>query len=911
MPDWKRLILERIAPLHLEPTGEAHLAEELAQHLEDCYREARSAGANDEEAYANVVAELDDLYPLREEIKLQGPATRYQAIPGRETRPAHFLDDLWQDVRYALRALRKSPAFALFVILTLGLGIGANTTVFTLINSLILNPLPVADTARLASLQTVGSHTTAKNAPLPLSYANLRDYQSRNAAFASLAGYTAPRIVTWQPAGPAQRMFAELVTGNYFATLGLKPFRGRFFLPEEDRVPGGPAVAVMNYASWQTLFGGSPDIIGKTLRINQIDFTVVGIAPPKFIGVNAVFGPDLWIPATMAERLLPNEMQNALSDRSKAVFTGVGRLKRGVSRAQAQADLTIIAASLARTDPSANEGHTALVGSLRDILFGSSESGFQPILFGSLALSMVVAIVLLIACSNVANLLLARSAIRRQEMGVRLAMGASRSRLLRQLLTESTLLGLLSGVAGLVIGYAALHLLLSALPGSANFFTPSLDTRVLGSALAVSLATGVLFGIVPALRYSRTGVAEALKAEAHTTGSSHSRAALGRILLTGQVAFSFLLLVTATLFLRSIGRAYEIDPGFQTKHLAVFSCNPGEAGYQRARTKSFYRDVRARVAQLPGVQSVSWSSNLPLWSRVVSGLEVEGRAARSRADKITTVVATVDLNYFETAGVKIESGRDFADSDREDSAPVAIVNQKLARDFWPGGNALGKRIRLPGQQQMREIVGIARTANYTSWGEPPQFCVYVPMEQNYADSMTLYIRSKGAPDSLMQPIESEIRTAGPEVLISSPRTGHEIVDNGLFQEKMGVTLLTVFGLLALGLASIGLYGILAYGVNQRKREIGLRMALGASQWKVAGLILKQGMSLVGIGALIGFAAALACGRLLSRALYGIGAADPVSLVAAALVLAVVALVACYLPARSASHIDPLSALREE
>jgi macrolide transport system ATP-binding/permease protein len=382
-------------------------------------------------------------------------------------------------------------------------------------------------------------------------------------------------------------------------------------------------------------------------------------------------------------------------------------------------------------------------------------------------------------------------------------------------------------------------------------------------------------------------------------------------LLVGQVAFSFLLLVMAALFLRSIGRAYEIDPGFQTAHLAIFMTSPGQAGYRKPQTEAFYKEVRERVARIPGVESVSWASNLPLWARNVSELQVEGRQPRSLADRITTIVNTIDRDYFETAGVTIESGREFTDLDTENSLPVAIVNEKLAREDWPGGDALGKRIRLSGEKQMRQIVGIARNANYTTWAEPPQRCVYVPLEQHYSDAMTLYVRSRKDPREILVPVRRELHTAAPQVLANDLRTGREIIDGGLFQAKMGVALLSVFGLLALILASIGLYGIMAYSVNMRKREIGLRMALGAAQATVLRLILKQGLSLVATGVLIGLAAALLVGRLLSRMLYGVSASDPVSVVGAAVVLLVVALLACYLPARWASRVDPLAALREE
>ncbi len=425
--------------------------------------------------------------------------------------------------------------------------------------------------------------------------------------------------------------------------------------------------------------------------------------------------------------------------------------------------MATIAADLARQYPESNQGQTATVRPIRDVLFGSNGSSSSQILFASAGLLIVVGLVLLIACSNVANLLLARSAVRQQEMAVRLAMGASRRRLVRQLLTESVFLGFLSGVFGLCIGYAGLRLLFMALPSSANFIAPKLDATVFVFALLISLATGFLFGAIPAFKASRTSVAETLKEEARTTGRSRKKLTFANALLVGQVAFSFLLLMTAALFLRSIGRAYAIDPGFQTAHLAVFFMNPGQAGFGKPQTKAFEKEVRERVARIPGVKSVSWATNMPLWANTESGLRVEGHQARSQADKISTVVDTVDTNYFETAGVALDRGREFTSSDQENSMPVAIVNEKLVHDYWPGGNALGQRIQVPGEKQMRQIVGITRNANYTSWGEPPQHCVYVPLQQNYSAVMVLYVRSKGDPNQIMLPVQREIRATAPRV----------------------------------------------------------------------------------------------------------------------------------------------------
>lgn len=915
MPDWRNLVRERLKPLRLTPAAESDLTEELAQHLDDRYRELRSCGAGEAEAYHDAISELDDLHPLKEGLERNEHMPKYDRVPAGDAGLGNFLEDLWRDLRYAGRTMRMSPIFVLFAILTLALGIGANTSVFTVINTLFLNPLPVGNTAELAAVAAADAKSTSKSpTSFPISYADLKDYQTRNEVFRSLAGYTSPRVVTWQQNGGSERLFSELVTGNYFSTLDLSPAKGRFFLADEDSTPGTHAVAVMNYGTWQSRFGGAADIVGKRLRLNSIVFTVVGVAPPQFIGVNAVFGPDLWIPAAMAERFLPNEMQHALSDREKAVFQIVGRLKPGISREQAQANMAALASALAREYPAANEGHTVTVRPIREALFGSSMGSTAQIMFASAAGLLVVGIVLLIACSNVANLLLARAAARQQEMAVRVAMGASRPRLVRQLLTESMLLGLLSGAVGVFIGYAGLQLLFGTLPGTANFVAPKLDATVFLFALFISLATGLVFGTIPALKASRANVSESLKEEARTTGRSRRRVTVANALLVGQVAFSFLLLMTAALFLRSIRMAYDMDPGFQTAHLTILMTSPGQAGYGMPQAMAFYRDVRERVARIPGVASVSWASNLPLWARSVNGLQVEGQQPRSQADKIRGIVNVVDLNYFETAGVAIESGRAFTGLDQATSLPVAIVNERLAQDYWPGGisgsRALGKRIQLPGDEQMRQIVGVARTGNYSTWGEAPQLCVYVPLEQHYSDAMTLYVRSQGAPEEILHAVQHEVRATAPQILATDIRTGSQIIDGGLFQARVGVGMLSVFGLLALGLASIGLYGILAYSVNQRKREIGLRMALGATQASVLKLILKEGMSLVLAGVLIGFLISLLAGRMLSGMLYGVRGGDPLSAISAALGLSAIALIACYLPARRASRVDPVIALRE-
>jgi predicted permease len=911
MPDWKGLIRSRLAWLRLPPGEESDLTEEMAQHVEDRYRELRSGGAEEPEAYRQAAAELDDDEAIRQLSKRSRHTSRSGTEQvGSRGRGSWF--DVWKDLRFAGRTMRKNPFFVLFVVLTLGLGIGANTTVFTLINTLLINPLPVPSSSELTSVTTAEATRTARSAvALPISYPNLQDYQSRNEVFGSLAGYTTPRPVTLETVEGSERIFVELVTGNYFSTLDLHAAIGRFFVPEEDSAPGAHAVAVLNYGTWQRRFGGADVVIGRTVRINRVSFTVIGVAPPKFIGVNAIFGPDLWVPASMAGRLMPNEMRDVLTERSKAMFQAVGRLKRGVSREQAQANVETIAAALAQQYPQANEGRGATVRPIRDVIFNSAGSGTPNILFGGIVLLVVVGIVLLIACSNVANLMLARAAARQHEIAIRVAIGASRGRLIRQLLTETALLALLTGAAGLAIGIVGVRALWAALPPSANFIAPKLDAIVFVFTLMVSLATGLAFGTVPALRASRVSVADALKEQGRNVGKSRGHLSLANALLVGQVAFSFLLLLTAALFLRSIGRAYQMDPGFQTEHLAIFMTNPGQAGYGQVQTKTFYKEVRDRLAGMAGVASMSWASNLPLWGRLVHGVQVEGRAQRSKADVISSILNTVDVRYFETAGIPIRNGRDITEMDREDSAPVAIINEKMAHDYWRNQSALGKRIKLPGEAVMRQIVGVARTANYSTLAEPPQACIYVPLGQNYFDSMTLYVRSKGDPQQIMLAVQREVRAAGPGIMVNDIRTGYTIMDNGLFQAKIVVMLLSIFGMLALGLASVGLYGIMAYSVHERTRELGIRMALGAWQGTVLWLILKRGLTLVATGMAVGFGTALVAGGLLARALYGISATDPLSVGGATMVLLAVAFIACYLPALAATRVDPLTTLRQE
>ncbi|HYZ84441.1 MAG TPA: ABC transporter permease [Bryobacteraceae bacterium] len=907
MPDFRKLIQERLASRNLQPAQEESLIEELTQHLDDLYSDLVAEGMSPEEAFRRAAAELHDLPSTSTQALRQSPAVPDTAVPGHSERGS-WLEQVFADVRYAIRGMANHPIFVLFAVLTLALGVGANAAVFTVLNTLILNPLPVQSPSELMSIETRQSAKISESrSAQPLSLPNLEDVAAQNTVFRSLAGYTSPQTMTWDQGDLPQRLFAEFVTGDYFPTLGLRPARGRFFAREEDGRPAKRAIAILNYATWQNKFGADESILNKEIRINGVSVTVIGIAPPSFIGVNAVFGPDLWLPAGIVEQMLPVEMRAALSDRSKAVFKGIARLSSGTTRTNAEANLAAINANLQREFPIVNEAKEVSIRPILTALLGDA-----PVALAGTLLLAVAGIVLLIACSNVANLLMARAAARQGEIAIRIALGASRGRLLRQLLTENVLLALLGGLVGAGAGYVGAQLLWSFREAqwSANLVSPRFDTSVLLYTFLLSLLTGFVFGTLPAFRAYQAGLSAALKDSTRTIGKARRSVLLSNVLLGGQVAFSALVLVASSLFLRSIQKISHVDPGFEPRSLGIIMVNPSQTGYTETQVRTLYREVKRRVALMSGIEAASWASTLPLWNEPVRGFQIEGREQRSRSDTVASVLHTVDTEYFQATGIHLVEGRDFLTADRDDSAPVAIVNQKLAADYWPGRNAVGKRLMVPGEKQWREIVGVVSNANYKSLGEAPQSSVYIPLEQHFQTSMVLYFRTRGAPGEMLGSVQREIRNLGPRVLSDDARTGTRIVEQAMMVSKIAVTLLSVFGALALALASVGLYGNLAYAVQTRRREIGVRMALGADRSSVIGLVLKQGMLPVVTGLVIGLGLSLMAGKLLMTLLYGVSPNDAVSLVISTLILLIVGAAACSLPAWSASRVDPLTTLRE-
>ena len=636
-----------------------------------------------------------------------------------------------RDLRFAIRTLMKSPAFAAAAVLSLALGIGVNTTIFTVINTLFLNPLPVDRASELVAVYTVDANNGSifNSNLLQVSFPNYKDFHDSNAVFSDVAAFSFPNPVGLTVGGgDAQSAFIELVTGNYFTTLGIRPAIGRFFGPETDAAPGASPLLVLSHDTWQRKFGGGTDVIGKVVTLNGKAFTVAGVAPDGFHGVNSLLSPDGWVPVMMYREVLPAQFHSWIDERRALVFTIAGRLKPGVSIDQARANFLALARTLEDTYPAANRGRSTI---LRPLVEATIFPGVrEALLVGGTTMMVIVGLVLLVACSNVANLLLARATSRTQEIAVRLAMGADRWRLIRQLMTESLLLGLIGGVCGLVVASWSLRMIWAARPPvvAQNFIDLRLDGRVLLFTFLISLATGVLFGLAPALQASRASVVGALKDSARGSSRRRRRFGVTNLLIVGQVALSLIALVTAALFLRSSQAAAKIDPGFDADHVAVMTLSPGQRGYDQGRSEELYRSLTERIRTVPGVKSAALSANLPLFGFLRRSVLIEGRDQDPNAPAILVVANQSDPGYFATAGIDLVKGRDFTDADREGSLPVAIVNEAMARQFWPGAEVVGKRFRYFTEQSPREIVGVVKTVKYQTLGESPQAAAYTPLQ---------------------------------------------------------------------------------------------------------------------------------------------------------------------------------------
>jgi predicted permease len=813
------------------------------------------------------------------------------------------METLWQDLRFGLRRLLKTPSFTIVAVMSLALGIGANTAIFSLVNTVLLRPLPVAQPEQIVAIY--GTLHNGADDTLT-SYLNYKDFRDRSRdVFTGLLAYRfAPMSLS--QGGNNERIWGYLASGNYFDVLGVKPLLGRFFTPEEDRTPGASPVAVISYGCWQQRFAADPSVTGKTILLNNHPFTIIGVAPKNFTGTEVAYAPELWTPMMMARQIEPGSEWLESRD-SQNIFV-IGRLNPGVSRAQAQSVMQAIMQELAHEYPNENEGLGVRL--LPPGLFIPSIRG--AVITFAVVMMAVVGLVLLIACINLANLLLARATERRKEIAIRLAVGASRARLVRQLLTESVLLAILGGALGLLFAVWINDFVTSIkLPTDiALVFDLRLDWRVLLFSFVLSLLTGIVFGLLPALQSSKPALIPALKDQAALGGFKRSR--LRSALIIVQVALSLLLLIGAGLIVRSLQRAQSIRPGFNPENAVAMSFDVGLQGYSEAKGREFQKQVVERVKALPGVQSVTLTNNLPLsLDYNYTTIYIEGQPVMSSSNLPIAIPSRIGLNYFQTMGIGLR-GRDFTAQDDQKGARVAIVNETFMRRFFPGQDAIGKRFNFDGPNApFWQIIGVAADGKYNSLGEDPKPFVYRSLLQNYDPSVTLVARTTTDPQTIIAAMRHEVQKLDPTLPLYDVKTLTEHMNVPLFPARMAAIALGSFGLLALALAAIGIYGVMSYSVASRTREIGIRLALGAQPRDVLKLIVGQGMSLALIGVSVGLLAAFAATRLLASLLYGVSATDALTFAGISFLLTAIALLACYIPAQRATKVDPIRALRYE
>jgi putative ABC transport system permease protein len=811
------------------------------------------------------------------------------------------MGSLFRDIRYAARVLAARPGFTAVAVLTLALGIGANTTIFSWVKALLLQPLPgVPEQERLAVLLTTSALGDFRSSSYP-DFVDLRDGIREHAGL--VAFEMAP--LSWASGAQTERVWGCLVSGNYFDVLGVPAALGRTFLPEEDRTPEAAPVVVVSHGFWKRHLGGDPAAVGKKTRFNGRELTIVGVAPEGFAGTMVGLSFDVWIPMMMQAWMVPGDR---LGQRGERWLEALARLGPGVGLEQAQAEVDGVARRLAQEFPETNAGQGAALLPLWKSPWGAPEI-FRPVLA---VLAGVVGLVLLIACANVANLSLARSAGRSREIAIRLSVGAGRGRLVRQLLTESLLLAALGGAAGLFLALWSSGLLAAFLPPThlPVGVAPSVGSREFLFALGLTALTGMVFGLAPALQATRPDVVAALKDEAGALAGSRHRSKLRNVLVVAQVALSLLLLVSAGLFLRSLRNAQGIDPGFDTRSLLLGSVDLLPNGYDEARGLALYRELLRRVQGVPGVRSASFAQRVPLGfdGRSDTTISIEGYEPRAD-EELDIEYNVVGPGYFGTMGIPIEAGRDFAEQDGPGQARVVIVNDAFARRYWPGAEPLGRRIRI-GDETIA-VVGVAHDIRQHGLGEEAYPFLYWPLFQHYRPDVVLHVRAEGDPLGVVEPVRQEVQRLDPSLPLFDVKPIGEHLRIAVFTQRMSGMLLGGFGLLALVLAAVGIYGVMAYSVSLRTHEIGLRMALGADARDVLRLVVGQGLRLTGIGIVLGMAGALGMTRLVQGQLLGVSPTDPATFAAVALLLGAVAVLASYLPARRAAHLDPLVALRHE
>jgi len=814
---------------------------------------------------------------------------------------------LLQDVRYGLRMLWKTPGFTIVAVVSLALGIGLNTAIFSIVNLILIRPLPmVRDQGSVVWLRA------------PVSYPDYVDYKEQTQSFDGMAAITGTSEFSLSGSGEPELIKGEFVTENYFDVLGVGAIKGRTFVKEEGQTP--VPVVVLSEHLWRTRFDSNAAIVGRKISLNGLGFTIVGVAPKNFVGTEVSLNRELWMPLAMQPLLNPPEASraadpftNRFQNRDSHWLAVFARLKPGIAREQAGTDLNTVARHVAEAFRGKASDET-----LRSVQLLRMSGGMDPrdqedaLPLAGIVL-VVVALVLLIACANIASLLLARAAVRRRETAIRQALGATRPRLVRQWLTESILLGVAGGSLGLLLALWANQLLLSYLQTTPlASLELGLDWRVLAFTLGISVTTGIVFGLAPALQASRLDIVTALKSEdAQRAGSRRSR--LRAAFVTAQVTLSVVLLVCAGLFIRSLQSANTIDPGFRVDRALTVPINLGLLRYKEAEGENFYRDLLARVEAQPGVERASFVRFAQLgFSYAQFQVYAEGGKSAPTDEGTSTGFNVVGPNYFKTMETPLLRGRDFAETDRKGAPGVVVLNQTLAATLWPGEDALGKRVSVSGPQgPFLDVIGVARDGKYRSLGETPHPYIYQPLLQSYDPKMTLIVRTTSEPRSVAGAVREQIRALDANLPVADVQTLRDQLDLSLLPSRLAAWTLGGFGLLALLLAAIGIYGVVSYSVAQRTREIGVRMALGAKEKDVLRLVLGEGFFVIAVGLALGLLLAAAATRVIAGFLYGVGATDPLTFAGVPLLLGLIAVGASYIPARRATKVDPLVALRYE
>jgi macrolide transport system ATP-binding/permease protein len=820
------------------------------------------------------------------------------------------MENLFKDIRYGVRVLSRNPGVTLVAIVTLALGIGANTAIFSGVSAFLMRPLAVPDAHELIRPLEISEDRGTSD---EVSYPDYVDYRNQSTSFTGLA---AEDMI--QAAIDAENqndvIWGQVVSANYFDVVQVKPIMGRSFLPDEDKAAGASPVVVLSHSFWQRRMASDPNIVGKTVQMNNRAYQVIGVTPESFVGTKFALALDFWVPISMAEDLRRNP--DILADRGSHWMNMIGRLKPGVSIEQASAEISAIATRLNQAYPDNRAASTqAKVLSEVDGRWEDQGGVFKSA--GAIAMA-IVGLILLIACANVANLMLAKAASRRKEIGIRLALGANRARLIRQLLTESLLLSLAGGGLGLLLAFWVTDLMQGFVPvleyNIVNDFF-SIDSRALVFTLAISLATGLVFGLAPAWQSSNPDVVPVLKGDPELARRGKRRAfGLRNVLVVAQVALSLVVLVCGGLFIKSFRKAQTMDPGFDNPNGLIVSLSPQLIGYDDDQSRNFYRQIVERVSHVPGIEAASLTRTLPLGDSSNSNgpvlKEGETLARGSAGRNIMTNV--VSPGYFNTMQIPVLEGRDFDERDQPKTQRVVIVNQRLAEMLWPGESAVGKRIFVGAESRdALEVVGVVKTGKYRNLAEDPKPFFYSAMGQRRPATMALVMRSKVDPRSLVGAVRTEVQSLDRRVPMFGVKTMDEHKTYALWAPNMAASFSLAFGVVAILLSAVGLYSVMAYIVSQRTREVGIRMALGANRGDVMKMITRQGMRLAAVGVGIGLVLALALAKVLSSLLIGVSGYDVTTFILVPTLLVVVALFACYLPARRATKVDPLVALRYE